>query len=230
MDLLTFERMAPGSTTAEASMTVAYAPTELAFTKAATYAEVAVPGLEQPLLQFVRGEAETVSMELFFDSTSTGTGAGAVAVTDEVEAFHRLVSVRGDLHAPPLVRVSWGESFPGTAMGASDAAGTTFTAVVLSVTRRFTLFSPDGKPLRAVVSIALKHYATLADQVAAINYQSADHTRVHVVVDGETLPLIAHDAYADAGLWRVIADHNRLSAVRDLEPGTRLELPPVVSR
>jgi nucleoid-associated protein YgaU len=210
-------------------MLLDYAPAELAFSKAAQFADVAIPGLEQPLIQFVRGDAETLNLELFFDSTEAGTGPAAVAVTQKVEEFHKLVQIKGDLHTPPLVKVSWGDDFPGTAMGATETAGETFTAVVLSVARRFTLFSPDGKPLRATVSVALKHYATVAEQVAAINYQSADHTRLHVVADGETLPLIAHDAYADARKWRVIADHNRLAEVRDLAPGLLLELPPMVS-
>lgn len=212
-----------------APMLADYAPAELSFTKAVQYAEVAIPGLEQPLVQFVRGDAETLSLELFLDSTDDGTGAGATALTDRVEAFHKLVSIKGSLHMPPLVRVSWGQNFPGTAMGETEAPMQHFTAVVLSVGRRFTLFSPDGKPLRCVVSLALKQYATVAEQVAAINYQSADHTRVHVVALGETLPLIAHDAYADARRWRVIADHNDLSDVRDLVPGQVLELPPLVT-
>lgn len=212
-----------------APMMLDYAPSELAFSKSAQFAEVAIPGLEQPLLQFVRGDAETLNLELFFDSTQDGTGPAAVAVTQKVEAFHKLVQIQGDLHAPPLVKVSWGDDFPGTAMGATETAGETFTAVVLSVARRFSLFSPDGKPLRATVTLALKHYATVAEQVAAINYQSADHTRIHVVSEGETLPLIAFDAYADAAKWRLIALHNGLSDVRDLTPGDRLELPPLVT-
>lgn len=210
-------------------MVVDYSPAELAFSKSAQFAEIAIPGLEQPVLQFVRGDAETLNLELFFDSTSHGTGPAAVAVTPKVEAFHKLVQIQGEMHMPPLVRVSWGDDFPGTTMGATEAAGDSFTAVVLSVARRFTLFSPDGKPLRATVTLALKHYATVAQQVEAINFQSADHTRIHIVSEGETLPLIAHDAYADASRWRVIAEHNNLSNVRDLTPGDQLELPPLVA-
>ncbi|MEM9369906.1 MAG: hypothetical protein AAGA26_01985 [Pseudomonadota bacterium] len=211
-------------------MVVEYAPAELSFTKAAQYSDVAIPGLEQPLVQFVRGDAETLSLELFFDSTQDGTGTEATAVTEKVEEFHKLVRIKGSLHTPPLVKVSWGDDFPGTTMGETETAGETFTAVVLSVGRRFTLFNPDGKPLRAVVSLALKQYATVSEQVAAINYQSADHTRLHTVAEGETLPLIAYDAYADPKVWRVIAEHNGLTEVRDIAPGTRLELPPLVTR
>lgn len=210
-------------------MLLDFSPAELSFSKSVQFADVAIPGLEQPLIQFVRGDAETLNLELFFDSTQDGTGAEAVAVTSRVEEFHKLVRINGELHTPPLVKVSWGDDFPGTAMGETETAGDTFTAVVLSVTRRFTLFNPDGKPLRATVTLALKQYSTVTDQVAAINYQSADHTRLHIVVEGETLPLIAHDAYSDARNWRVIAEHNGLSDVRDLVPGARLQLPPLVT-
>jgi nucleoid-associated protein YgaU len=229
MTQLTFQKIDLSGNNIGDLMTVEYAPAELAFSKAVQFAEIAIPGLEQPLLQFVRGDAETLSMDIFLDSTADGTGGDAVAITDKVEAFHKLVAINGDLHTPPLVRIFWGDDFPGIAMGDTEKAGEQFTAVVLSVARRFTLFNPDGKPLRATVSIALKHYATVAEQVAAINYRSPDHTRIHVVSEGETLPLIAHDAYADARKWRVIADHNGLSAVRDLAPGTTLELPPLVT-
>ena len=48
-------------------------PTELSITRGANYAEVAVPGLRQPLLQFVRGETQVLTAELFFDGTDTQT-------------------------------------------------------------------------------------------------------------------------------------------------------------
>lgn len=230
MALLTFQKIDLQGQNIGPAMTVPYAPTELSFAKAAQYADVAIPGLEQPLTQFVRGDAETLSMELLFDSTEAGTGASATSVTSMVEAFHKLVSIHGAIHTPPLVRVSWGADFPGTSFGTSQQPASHFQAVVLSVGRRFTLFSPDGKPLRAVVSLSLKQYATVQDQVTAINYQSADHTRVHVVTAGETLPLIAHDAYGDVRNWRQIADHNELDQVRDLTPGQVLELPPLAVR
>ncbi len=224
---LSFQKVDSRGAKIDDPMTVKYAPAELTFAKAAQFAEVAIPGLELPLLQFVRGDATTLSMDLFFDSTEGGTGAAALPVTDEVEKFHKLVSIKGDLHHPPLVRVTWGDNFPGASFGEADQAGQSFTAVVLSVSRRFTLFNPDGKPLRAVVSVSLKQFATVADQVLAINYQSADHTRLHVVQEGENLPLIAYDAYGDARKWRVIAQHNDLADVRRLTPGATLELPPL---
>lgn len=223
---LTFQKIDVSGNTIDAAMTVKYAPAELTLAKGAQYAEVAIPGLELPVLQFVRGEATTLSMDLFFDSTEGGTGAAALPITPEVEKFQKLVSIKGNLHYPPLVRVTWGDAFPGPTFGDSDQPSQTFTAAVLSVSRKFTLFNPDGKPLRAIVSISMKQFATVTQQVTAINYQSADHTRLHVVQEGETLPLIAYDAYGDSNQWRAIALHNKIAEVRQIAPGTALELPP----
>ena len=224
---LSFQKIDVRGNKIDAAMTVKYAPAELTLAKGAQYAEIAIPGLDLPVLQFVRGDATTMSMDLFFDSTDGGTGATAQTVTEDVEKFHKLVSIRSNLHYPPLVQITWGDNFPGPSFGESKQAAQVFKAAVLSVSRRFTLFNADGKPLRAIVSISLKQFATAAEQVTAINHQSPDHTRLHVVQEGETLALIAYDAYGDANAWRAVATHNGIAQVRHLTPGTALELPPL---
>jgi nucleoid-associated protein YgaU len=206
---------------------VEYAPNELAFGKSVQYADVAIPGLNQPVAQFIRGDAETLSLNLLLDSTKTGMNDDATSVTEAAEQLAKLVAVRADLHRPPLVQLVWGDDFPAPTWGAGGQSEPVFTCIVLSANRTFTLFAPNGKPLRATVTLALKRYATIADQLEAMNLQSADHTRIHVVTEGETLPLIAYDAYEDPAQWRLIASHNDLTEVRDLAVGLRLELPPL---
>ena len=44
-------------------------PSELSFQKGVQIAEIAIPGLDAPLLQFVRGQNETLTLDLFFDTT-----------------------------------------------------------------------------------------------------------------------------------------------------------------
>lgn len=207
---------------------VQFNPTEYGLTKGAKFAEVAIPGLDSPILQFVNGENEKLTLELFFDTTDEGgTGADAVSVTTQVDNFYRLVKVDGDMHAPPIVRVTWGDKFPGVTTDRNEQPMAAFDAVVESVQRKYTLFNSEGVPLRATVSVTLREYKTLEEQLLEINLRSADHTRVHVVRQGETLPQIAYKAYQDPARWRTIADYNHVLNPRDLRPGMLLHLPPI---
>lgn len=223
---LTFQRIDSTAKAYGPVISVKINPTDLAFSRAAIFADIAIPGLAAPISQFVRGDAETLNIELTFDSTEHGMGDRAVGVTATVHQFHQFVQIEGKSHATPLVRVRWGTDFPGNAYASDAPLSKAFDARVLSVARKFTLFSSQGTPLRATVSLALREYIPLADQLAKLNLQSPDHTRTHVVGQGETLPLIAHDAYGDAQQWRVIADFNRIADVREVRPGTVLTLPP----
>lgn len=234
MAKLTFQRLDLQKNEADSDpVTVPYNPTEYGFSKSAQFADIAIPGLDAPVLQFVRGDAETLSLELFFDSTEqrgTGTEVQGLSSEDDpmakAEELYQLVKIDGELHTPPLVRVTWGNAFPAPHLGEGGSGPPTFDCVVVSVDRRFTLFNPDGVPLRATLSLQLREYRTMEEQLRELNLQSTDHTRVHVVERGENLPLIAYDAYGDPGRWSLIAKHNDLAQVRELAPGTVLELPP----
>jgi len=210
---------------------VQFNPTELNMTKGAQIAEIAIPGLDSPVLQFVRGQNEQMTLELFFDSTDTGTGAGAQSVTDITNRFYALVKMSGREHAPPRCRIIWGDAFPGLVnnQGEVSAKRNAFECVVESIAQKFTLFSPEGVPLRATLSVALREYKSLRRQLEQLNLQSSDHTRVHVVQRGETLPKIAHDNYGSSARWRLIAEANGILRPRVLEPGQVLELPPVTA-
>jgi nucleoid-associated protein YgaU len=229
MAKLTIQRLDPRKRPLGDPLPVQFNPTEFTLTKGAQFAELPIPGLDTPLVQFVNGAAETLTLELFFDSTEGGTGAGAVPVTTTLEPFYRLVRIDGELHAPPVCRISWGEHFPGVT-GGSQATAPAFDCVVQTVARQFTLFSPDGVPLRATVTLTVREYKTLEEQLQELNLQSSDHTRFRVVAEGETLPHIAFEEYDDAAQWRLIATHNRIRNARRLTAGQVLELPPRSNR
>ena len=78
---------------------VQFNPTELAFDKQAQLAEIAIPGLDAPLQQFVRGNAEKLTLELFCDTTDQGIGIGARSVTVETDKFYQLVKIGAELQS-----------------------------------------------------------------------------------------------------------------------------------
>ena len=218
-----------------APIPVNYNPTEYTLSKGAQLAEVAIPGLDSPILQFVRGQTETLSLDLFFDSTEAGMDDSAMSVTSLTDQFYQLIKIDGTTHAPPICFFAWGTEFPGQRAYASMGIGTGsqqrhgFKCVVESVRQRFTLFSPQGLPLRATLTVSLKEYKTLAEQIAEINGQSADHSHTHLVQVGETLSQIAADVYNDPTQWRAIATQNNILDPLDLQPAQMLEIPPLTN-
>jgi LysM repeat protein len=226
----TFQKMKPDGSLGD-SISVSFNPTEYTLNKAAQIAEVTIPGLDSPILQFVRGQTETLSLDLFFDSTEKGMDDSASPVTNLTDQFYQLVKIEGKTHAPPICFFSWGSEFPGqrsyTSLGSGNGSQQRhgFKCVVESVRQRFTLFSPQGVPLRATLTVSLKEYKTLSEQIAEINKQSADHSHAHVVQSGETLSQIAGDVYGDPSQWRAIADQNAIPDPLILKPGTILEIP-----
>ncbi|MFF5289006.1 CIS tube protein [Paractinoplanes globisporus] len=221
-----FYRLNPDGTPG-AGLAVQFNPTEYTLAKTNQIAEVPIPGLDSPILQFVRGQAETFAVELFFDSTEAGTAVNATPVTDSTDKFYDLIKIESGSHAPPVLLFSWGGThFPGRRAGGTGSNSRNgFKCVVESVRQRYTLFDPAGVPLRAVVTLALREYKTLAEQVDQLNLQSADHTKAHVLAEGETLSRVAYLAYDDPARWRVIAEANDIDDPLDVAPGTVLALP-----
>jgi Contractile injection system tube protein/LysM domain len=214
---------------------VSFNPTEYTLNKAVQIAEVPIPGLDSPVLQFVRGQTETLAFDLFFDSTEGGMDDNATSVTAKTDQFYQLLKIEGKLHAPPVCFFSWGPTFPGNRAyaklgnetGSQHRYG--FKCLIESVRQRFTLFSPKGMPLRATLSVSLKEYKTLSEQIDTINKTSPDHTHAHVVQFGETISQIAYKVYSDPAHWRAIAAENKLTDPLNLSPGQILQAP-VLSR
>jgi hypothetical protein len=245
-----FQRVGLNGSLVGPVVSVSFNPTEYTLNKAAQIAEVAIPGLDSPILQFVRGQSETLSLDLFFDSTESGMDDSARSVTEKTDLFYQLIKIEGATHAPPVCFFSWGPQFPGNrsyksmgsaaggaAAGGAAAGGTGtgsqqrhgFKCVVESVRQRFTLFSPQGLPLRATLTVSLKEYKTLSEQLAEINKQSADDTHAHVIQRGETISQIAAGIYGDPAQWRAIASENAINDPLDLTPGAVLQVPVLVN-
>jgi nucleoid-associated protein YgaU len=210
-------------------ISVQFNPTQLAFSKGVQLGDIPIPGLDSSLIQFVRGQTETLSIDPFFDSTEGGMGANARSVTESSDQIYQLVKIEPDSHAPPICEFIWNDKFPGAHISEKfgNQKRNSFTCLVESVRHQYTLFSPEGVPLRATVSVSLREYKTLDDQLARLNLNSPDRTQVHVLEAGETLSSIAGVHYRRPGQWRRIADANGIDDPRRLTPGTFLTVPPM---
>ncbi|WP_437758541.1 CIS tube protein [Sorangium sp. So ce1389] len=189
---------------------VLFNPTEYTIAQSNQYAEIGVPGLEAPIIQFVRGNSEDLSLELLVDTTDPRAPRDARV---PAERLMELARVAPELHAPPVCTFSWG--------------GEILRGVVASANRQFVLFDPDGVPRRIRVTLGVKRYRSLQQQIRDMSRRSPDRTRSVLVREGDTLPAIAAHAYGDPTLWRPIAEHNRIDDPARLTPGRVLEVPPI---
>lgn len=208
---------------------VLFNPTELSFEKSVKHARIDIPGLDTPLLQFIRGEPEKLSLELFFDTTESGAASGATSVTALTDRIYELTKIEPDRHAPPVCEFCWNSKFPGadTSSAIGNQKRNSFKCVVEKVSQAFTLFSPQGVPLRATLDVTLTEYKTLEEQVQQLNRNSPDRSQVYVFEQSDTLSSIAGQHYSRVTEWRRIADENGIDDPRRIDPGLVLTLPPV---
>ncbi len=214
-------------TVAGVSYPVMYNPEELKFEQGNTFAEIGVPGLNAPPLQYVRGKARVLTMELFFDSYETGDD-----VRDFTQPIVRLLDRQPLTKAPPVLLFSLGR--------------VQFRCVLVDAGQRFTMFLRDGTPVRSVMSVRLQEYVDVDLEVsqglfigspvvsAAVNAVGgaaaagavlAGAATMHVIARGDTLSGIAAAYLGDAAQWRQIADVNKIVDPLDLTPGRSLIIP-----
>jgi hypothetical protein len=194
---------------------VLFNPTEYGIDRGAAYADLQVPGLETPILQFVRGEAETLTVELFLDRSAEGK-----SVEDDLAKLRKFVQIDPTLHAPPVCSFQWGAN-----VQLHDPPGPGFQGVVTALKEKYSLFDDQGHVLRARVTLTLKSYKPAEVQLREISRQSPDRTHVRVLREGERLDQLANETYGNPRLWRVIARANRIDRPRFVRPGTPLFVP-----
>lgn len=200
-------------------LTVLFNPTEYTFERSNTYKAIPVPGIGAPLMQFVNGESDHLSMDLFLDDYTDPQGPTSLLQKESdplgtrLKALTSLLVIDASLHAPPPVRFSWGTM--------------EFSAVIERLGRKVTMFHPDGNPARVTLSVSFKEYRTLREQLENPRRESADKTKRRVVVGNERLWWIAAREYDNPNEWVRIALANELDDPREIAPGDWLELPPI---
>lgn len=185
---------------------VSFNPEEYSLNKDNNYASQAIPGLSSPILQFVHGNLRTLEMELFFDTTDARTD-----VRDQTQKVTDLLKIDRELHAPPVLRVSWGSL--------------NLRCVLARANQKFVKFLEDGRPTRARITVSFSEFIDPERDAKEVNKQTADFTKVYTVKRGDTLSGIAVRFYENPALWRPIAAANGIDDPRDLEPGRELHVP-----
>ena len=160
-------------------------PTEYQISKANTFADIPIPGLETPLLQYVRGDSEKLSVEALVDSSNKLEDVRVLYV----DKLRKLMSINSQEHAPPLVAFVWDRPV--------------LCGVLESLAVTYVLFTSDGIPLRAKLAMSLREYRLAAVQAARTPLQSPNVEKTFVVRRGDTLASISQALYRSPAFWRL---------------------------
>jgi hypothetical protein len=169
--------------------------------------------------QFVATGVTKLSMELWFDVTlplPKGTRDPNGDVRKLTEAVTHFMSLQNtsssdqQIRTPPKMKFQWG-SF-------------VFSGVMESVDETIDLFSPDGVPLRASVTINLTKHDLAYEfaQSATGSPNSTGTTPLTTAKAGDSLPQLA----ASAGIsnWQGVAQANGITNPRLLQTGAMINL------
>jgi hypothetical protein len=119
----------------------------------------------------------------------------------------------GDTVKRPVVQLSWGSLY--------------FLGRIEHMKVKYTLFKPNGQPLRARVSLKFVEFDEEYERKRADAVDEAIMTRQIEVKAGDTLPLLCFNAYQDPGRAQAVARANGLTSFRNVPPGQQLAFGPV---
>ncbi|MEM6765026.1 MAG: hypothetical protein AAF824_08820 [Bacteroidota bacterium] len=172
-----------------------------------------------------QGAGDTASPQVFgkikpqeynfeFLIDGTGTAVDKVDVNETIQHFLEVTGKNdGDIHRPRYLKLSWGTLL--------------VKCVLKSAEMAYSLFNPDGTPLRAKIRAVFSENVEDTLRVAEAGNNSPDLTHIKTVRAGDTLPLMTYRIYGDSSYYLQVAEVNELTDFRKLEVGQKIFFPPV---
>lgn len=165
--------------------------------------------------------SDRVEFELVFDGTGVVappvpgvipfTDDGITAQIDQLKLLMFTYNSQG--HSPNYLVLAWGRLL--------------FKCRLESLSISYTLFKPDGTPLRARAQAAFVGYNDEAALALKANKSSPDVSHMLTVKAGDTLPLMCYAVYGSSAYYPQVARANGLTGFRHVPVGTRLLFPPL---
>ncbi len=131
-------------------VTAQYNPREIQVDKAATWKQSETNTGNAPEIEFTSAAARSLTLELFFDTYETSGSDGQPLDVHKtfikvLQEFLLVIDPNGSEaeRRPPKAMVVWGDDMQ------------KFIGVVESVSTKYTMFMPGGRPVRATASVKL---------------------------------------------------------------------------
>ena len=185
------------------------------------YNDIQAQGSSGSSSDFNKIATEKVNFELIFDGTGVVpsalpgllpfTGDG---ISKQIAEFKDIVcKYCGNIHSPKFVELAWGTL--------------RFNCRLESLAITYTLFKPDGTPLRAKADAVFIGYTSGKLLALQAKKCSPDLTHIVTVRAGDTLPMMCYTIYGSSAYYAGVAAANGLTDFRQLVPGAQLRFPPL---
>lgn len=176
-------------------------------------------GNAAPVMKYAMADPEKINFTIIVDGTGVVPDKKKQTVAKQIEKLRKVVyDYDGDEHETTPVKIMWGKGLKA------------FYGRLTSMTIDYTLFHPNGEPLRAKIKMDFVQALTRGQEALEAKRKSPDLTHVVQVREGDTLPMLCHRIYKDASAYLKIAAFNDLDNFRRLTPGTLLRFPPMRER
>ncbi len=189
-----------------------FRPSKIGHSKSASWKANEKAQNEVPIVTYGGGQAQRFTMDLFFDTSDSGKDV----YQEYIKKLMKLV-MQGSKKEPVPCEFIWGKIHTGK-------------CYVESLSVSYTMFLPNGTPIRAEVNgvTFIEYHPEATASASLTNPTSRSEAReTWIVREGERLDWIAYQVYKDAAAWRHIALTNHMENPSQLRPGQILKLVPL---
>ncbi|MDR7211087.1 hypothetical protein [Flavobacterium piscis] len=195
--------------------TVMINPDTIKWQRGIEYNEQQAPNTSAPSQKYKSTPVEKLNFDIVIDCTGI-VDSKRVDMAQEISSLESIIyTYNGKIHRPNFVKVQWGKSL-------------VFKGVLKSMDTSYTLFKPDGSPLRAKLSLGFSEYISPQSVEELDAKKSPDITHLINVVEGNTLPQLCEQTWNDDSYYVQVAQYNNLNKFRNLKGGQKLIFPPII--
>jgi hypothetical protein len=169
--------------------------------------------------RFHASGSRQLAVTLLFNGINFGRYGPKQGVAKQVALFLRLCNqINGDSHEPSFLRLSWVQA----------GIRSSFEARLKNYELVYPLMDKNGEPLLAEINANFVEAVDVKKQQARLRLSSPDLSHRHLVLAGETLPMLCLRYYGTTDPYLQVAAFNQLESLRSLAPGSQLLFPPLI--
>lgn len=190
-------------------------PDTVKWQRSIEYNEQQAPATSSASQKYKSTPSDKLSFDIVIDCTGV-VDSTRTTMSAEITSLQNIVyTYNGKIHRPNFVTITWGQ-------------GLSFNGVLDSFDISYTLFRPDGSPLRAKIALSFSQYLSPSTVTMLDAPQSPDLTHLVTVVSGVTLPQLCQQVWNDQKYYVQVAKFNKLNKLRNMEGVDKLVFPPIV--